>query len=324
MESANTVHCSEKSSHDRLDEKTVVQWSWNWLRCSLLVSGRSISVESSRLGGRGSLSRGIALEHGRGGGAWRGGVGVEGWEGGRTAAGSGCGVCVLGLGGGLWGGVWEESASRDVSLSLEDASWGRMAFLRRARSRLKVSAVEDGICSRCGGGDTACGCMVAGGGEPPWRMEWIKSSSREEGEGMMDRLLWTGIGGAGVATGRLGEFRVGVSLVGEHAPAEDVVAVGWSGGGMSWRKRFISSWVDSLGLSSIGVLVGDRGCRRLRDRGSECGRGFAASAVWEGCFIAEGWEASCVDAELGGDSDWVLGGEGGLDFFFDGSAWARE
>lgn len=189
MASANTVHCSEKSSHERLDEKTVVQWSWNWLRCSLLVSGRLISVESSRLGGKGLLSGDVAVEGGREGGAWRGGAGVAGWVVGGAAAGFWGGVCVRGRGGGLWGGVRVVSASREVSLSLEDASWGRRASFRMASSRLRVSAVVDGICSGGGGGDTACVCLVVLGGGHAWRMEWIKLSIREEGEGMMDRLL---------------------------------------------------------------------------------------------------------------------------------------
>lgn len=85
-----------------------------------------------------------------------------------------------------------------------------------------------------------------------------------------------------MATGRFGELDVGVSWVGEHTLADEVGVVGWvglSGGERSWRKRFISSWVDSLGLSCRGVLVGDGGSRRWSDRERDCLRGVVASVV---------------------------------------------
>lgn len=82
-----------------------------------------------------------------------------------------------------------------------------------------------------------------------------------------------------MATGRFGELDVGMSWVGEHTLADEVVVVGLSGGERSWRKRFISSWVDSLGLSCWGVLEGDGGSCRWRDRERDCRRGVVASVV---------------------------------------------
>lgn len=138
----------------------------------------------------------------------------------------------------------------------------------------------DGLCVGGAGGEATLVDFVGRVGGHAWRMEWIKWSICEVGEGRMDRLLWSGMGGAGVAMGRFEEPSVDVSWVGVHALAEEVVTVGGTGGGMSWRNRRMISWVESLGLSWTGVDEGDWSSCRCGERERESGLEFVSSGAW--------------------------------------------
>lgn len=205
---------------------------------------------------------------------------------------------------------------------------------RRARLSSNSLAVSDGVGAGMVGGELLregegdrirCGgvcCRVVA------RIECKKSSMEVGVGGMMVLRLWRGIGGVGFEGARQGEDVVAVPAVVRQALEESVRICGGVGGGRSWRKFLMISWVGAIGLSSSGTHGGEVGLWSVKE---------SLGLVTLGPTTVGGWEAGLVgDVEAGeggvspgsdgmeqeGEVVRELLGDGAFDFLL--STWARE
>lgn len=130
------------------------------------------------------------------------------------------------------------------------------------------------------------------------RMVCINSAMWLGDLGMMDLRRWRGIGEAGLLGWRSGRDVVVAPGVCRQALEESVNTCGGEEGGRSLRKFRIISWVDSAGLSSSGVPLGEVGWRMSM---ASDGTGGWWWSVADGC--GEGVLGDTGIGEGGGSSD---------------------
>lgn len=159
-------------------------------------------------------------------------------------------------------------------------------------------------------------------------MECKKSSMEVGVWGMMVLRLWRGMGGAGDVGARQGEDVVAVPAVVRQALEESVRICGGVGGGRSWRKFLMISWVGAVGLSSSGTHggeVGEWSCKGVLALDTV---GLTTGGGWEGGLVGDagagegGVSPDSDGMEEGGEVARELVGDGALDFLL--TMWVRE